>query len=362
MDYWESKHYALWQRLEKHYGGISKENPYHDEIGRFTSADRAVTINGVPVREAAQVGSQYERKKEPEGWNPDKPFADPARERVLKVLAGQLRGQAIEHAPEITAQMVSFANEAGGEMSGLDFAVKGAGSMTRKIRDRMHNRGLTAEESQAKIKDALRYTFMFSDDNYASGVESAVRSLVDAGWTLSPGETLEDYWGKVDDYSGLNSVWTPPNVERIGPSGNAGAHVEIQFHTEQSFFIKETQNHAAFEEYRNLSDSSPLKKELYARMSEPWANYNRGEPPSGWPPAYLSEVGITEKAHPAPEGYFHPEHIWDAMSPAAQARALDFMPPTIGQSADPASGGGPTRWGNAYGSGYVQGVDERQTP
>ena len=389
---------------------LTGRTPYHRADGKFTNdPGEAARISAKTVRHNINVGdpdqqTEYDETLStdpPVGFSPKDAFVDPKTgeinhelEMAIAVSSAGLVNRAQEADPAVTSQLQDLAASVGGELQGLEYRTKDETSTARKIRDRMATRYVeepggetrleTLGEATAGVKDSLRYTMTFDDADYTNGVGTTMQNLKDAGWTDYPGEEFESYWGKLDDYDGAHVIMSPPG---------GGLAVELQFHTNDSFKTKGVV-HKLYEEYRGLpifEEGSPKyeraeeqRRGLWTDMVWEWSkdrSSTAGGPP-GWPPAGLT---FKNKAHEPPRGYDYGT-AWartsaDGKPEAFQPGNYDYfqyiaqeseanggpgrMRSTLGRAVavtidTPASG--PTRWANQYGSGYVQGEDERQDP
>ena len=87
------------------------------------------------------------------------------------------------------------------------------------------------------VKDAIRYTFQYSEEHYTEGVYADVDRLKAAGFELVE---LRNSWG-CEEYKGINSRWRVPENGQL---------FEVQFHTQISFEAKQL-THPAYERLRN---------------------------------------------------------------------------------------------------------------
>jgi GNAT superfamily N-acetyltransferase len=188
----------------------------------------------------------------------------------VKALAEQVIADAEVRSEELNSMMTSLAAENGGEMSGLDFAVKGVPRTIEKIRGKMLEHGLSEEEASQRINDANRYTMLFTPDVYVEKVKAVQSALSEQGWVQFDNK-YKNYWKEGDDYDGYNTIIQ--NTE-------TGARVELQFHTYESIAIK-VRSHEIYKQLRTMPESlSMQRKELYAEMVSLWqGDYER---PLNW--------------------------------------------------------------------------------
>jgi hypothetical protein len=87
------------------------------------------------------------------------------------------------------------------------------------------------------VKDAIRYTFEYPEDGYASGVYADCDRIASEGFELVE---RRNSWTK-EEYKGINSRWRAPESLQL---------FEVQFHTQASFEAKQT-THGAYERLRS---------------------------------------------------------------------------------------------------------------
>ncbi len=157
------------------------------------------------------------------------------RASTMEEAAEALLAIARQEERTVTPQLTSLATREGGEMRGLDFRFKSKGSLLRKMNAeaRQHKSpGLCA----MSMSDSLRYTMVFSPETYTESTKDVLSVLKSRGY----GTRTKNYWGRGDAYNGVNVALTTPE----------GFPVELQFHTDQSLSIKETQVHPIYETWR----------------------------------------------------------------------------------------------------------------
>lgn len=202
-------------RRPKHDGKtrvVAKFNDNHDEHGRFSTGDGSAVV--------ASTNAVY--------------------------------AQAVMNEPAITSQMQQLAGEHGAQLVGLDFRVKGKDSLQRKIAIDAKTEHDTPAQSGANISDAVRYTMEFSPESYTDGSRQTITELQNKGYDLN----VKNYWATGDPYQGIN-------IAAISPMGQK---FELQFHTAQSFDVKQNINHPLYEQFRTSTDPS-TRVSLWSKMS-----------------------------------------------------------------------------------------------
>jgi len=154
--------------------------------------------------------------------------------------------------PRITALMKDLAKQTGGELVGLENALKSEKSLARKIdTDAVKNWGGDRELAGGMISDSVRYTMNFGDDNYTANLDSTINRMQSSGWKVSD---VKNFWQAGDPYDGVNI-----KAERFG------VKVELQLHTPASYKIKVEGLNENYQAYR---EAIPIRERwsLYSRM------------------------------------------------------------------------------------------------
>jgi hypothetical protein len=122
---------------------------------------------------------------------------------------------------------------------GLEYRLKGEDRLKEKVADQLDARpGLTSAQALYSVPDAVRFTFCYSEERYASGVRADLTLLRSEGFELA--KPLKNAWS-ADQYKGINTQWREPET---------GQRFEVQFHTWASFEAKQV-SHGAYERIRN---------------------------------------------------------------------------------------------------------------
>jgi hypothetical protein len=147
--------------------------------------------------------------------------------------------------PRVTETLKAIEKDAeyGGLLVGLDHRLKDADRLREKIADKMAVKpGTGPADVAAGIVDAVRYTFCFGDDSYVRGCRDVQRRLTAKGYELV---YQRNHWVADVQYKGINCRWKTPD----------GHMFELQFHTAESFFAKESLTHPAYRRGRRPTTS-----------------------------------------------------------------------------------------------------------
>jgi hypothetical protein len=155
--------------------------------------------------------------------------ADGDRMRRSWETAGSLLDNYSAMEPDVTASLVSTADQYGGRMEGLAHRLKTQDSLARKLFTKGKSKGLTPEEYGAQIGDALRYTMVAPPDGLAGAANSIIADYRRKGYTVEVENTWPD----------PNSAYKGINTNFIAPDGST---FELQFHTPESLATKNVQH------------------------------------------------------------------------------------------------------------------------
>lgn len=173
------------------------------------------------------------------------------------ILKAQYKGmtyynRAIENEPEITNQVKKIADTVGMDTAGLEYRIKGKDSYLRKIRSKYSPDG-----NEYEVKDILRYTYTSIPEDMAGKSLKAMDLYKDVGYNTIE---VKNYWlNDMDPYQGINTTITAPSGQKF----------ELQYHTPESFELKNGKMHELYEQQRILSDTSSTEyMELTDQMFE----------------------------------------------------------------------------------------------
>lgn len=135
----------------------------------------------------------------------------------------------------LTKFIVDFANTNGAVLEGLEYRVKSPKSLYNKI----YQRG--KKSSFDSVADVIRYTLILNPEDYVEQIQFIVEALYKKDWKIY---ILKNYW--MNDslpYNGVNAKF----------KNSRNYRVEIQFHTQQSFKVKMSEeDHELYEKRRVL--------------------------------------------------------------------------------------------------------------
>lgn len=191
-----------------------------------------------------------------ERWN--HPEQKPERRDVSTTVEQELADgcdkiQAAEE--EITSQLLAIeADQPGRVLVGLEYRLKGRDRIIEKAQQNLENKpDRTPEAALALIPDAVRYTFCYGNQDYATGIRDDIARLKAEGFEMLK---FKNFWGDAE-YRGINSQWRDERT---------GQHFEVQFHTAYSYEAKQV-THGAYERLRtgDITDDEEHELEMFQR-------------------------------------------------------------------------------------------------
>jgi hypothetical protein len=139
-------------------------------------------------------------------------------------------------------------------LAGLDHRLKGKERLAEKVESDVQKKGHTVEQAISNVKDAIRYTFIYDEARYATGVLADCERLENAGFERFDRRNSWDH----EEYKGINSRWRVPETHQP---------FEVQFHTHASLEAKE-ETHSAYERIRSVSVDDEEVALLHAYQRE----------------------------------------------------------------------------------------------
>lgn len=234
-------------------------------------------VSGNPKAELAMKKSknlwtdqrQYERYKETLGKKAGKTFeqfqemkynsgADEWNQAKSEYRKVNAYNKTLEKEPAITEALKKISDTTGTEMVGLEHKTKTKTSFLRKIADDTEN------STDAKVimgaiddtHDVIRYTYQAEAKSLVESYKNVVNEMEAAGFNLS---RVKNTWlNKRSAYKGINCVFQT----------SEGTKFEVQFHTPESFAVKNGKQHKLYEEFRKSETSKERKMELTKQMFE----------------------------------------------------------------------------------------------
>lgn len=218
-------------------------NQPRDDRGRWTSGGGTLfeTLDGYDPAEAAMVAQRIRARAE----------------RVEPIVTAELGGlvgdpSAAEYHPPEPGEA---------ELFGYDFRFKSTEKIAEKIGRVMVEKGFTFDEAAADIKDVLRYTVHFTEEDFGARAQRTIDGLR----STNPDVKVKNTWPpeKGTPYKGVNVAVTRAD----------GFRYEIQLHTPESQAVKD-QMHLLYERQRVL----PAGTDQWRRLESEMLAIGNGQP------------------------------------------------------------------------------------
>ncbi len=160
------------------------------------------------------------------------------------ILKAQYKGmtyyeKAVRNEPLITNSVKYVANRVKMEAYGLEYRLKSKDSYLRKIRTEYKPNGNAYE-----VKDIIRYTLgTENSDALVERMNAAIAELTEMGYNTIK---LKNTWNSMENpYRGINTTVVASNGQKF----------EIQYHTKESFELKNGKMHELYEKARLIDDT-----------------------------------------------------------------------------------------------------------
>ncbi|RMT49934.1 hypothetical protein ALP47_01718 [Pseudomonas savastanoi] len=129
--------------------------------------------------------------------------------------------------PRVTHMLRRVAESHAGQLAGMDHQLKSVGSLKENLKQQMAVKNKTLEEAVAGVNDALRYSVVLDPQDFTAGLRGVLASLDDQGHVRVKLNNL---------FAKHQPAFKSVNVTMRSPEG---ALWEIQFHTPDTFRLKE---------------------------------------------------------------------------------------------------------------------------
>lgn len=185
---------------------------------------------------------------------------DPISSPIAVAEAKRVRARALEVEAKISQDMETIAGELDAQLAGFEHRVKGEGSLARKIEKDAVEQSISYRQSADEIGDSIRFTAIYPPDTYTERSLDTLNKLEERGYEVTK---FKNYWASGDgSYRGVNTNLTHRET---------GLTIELQFHTGESFHVKDVLNHPLYEEARKLTTPQWRRDELIETQRANWA-------------------------------------------------------------------------------------------
>ena len=244
------KYYRILVHLDNRTTEICKK--IHAEDKRYLIDEMQAGVNAPPFHFNCRSGvipDEGELNGSVEN-NSDEVYNLSIRGDTAEYYSKQILDRISKLEPKITSDMQRIAGK--NELAGLEFRKKTAESLTRKITTDSQAENISLSKAAGKINDALRYTTIFDSDTFAKEYLKMKQELIAEGYKVVK---VKNTWLIDGPYKGVNTV-----VEKDG------INFEMQYHTKESFDLKNGLLHELYEKYRDTSTSDQERMKLFKEM------------------------------------------------------------------------------------------------
>ncbi|WP_082336014.1 XopAD/skwp family type III secretion system effector [Pseudomonas syringae] len=224
------------ERSERGYADRVRSVPYgkvtaramHD--GSFDAEQTQVDLQNMPTMAAGVMQDALHSLQQAGLIDPPPPPAERLRAvqpEDIALEAQSLLTRAREMEPRVTHMLRRVAESHAGQLAGMDHQLKSVGSLKEKLKQQMALKNKTLEEAVAGVNDALRYSVVLDPQDFTAGLRGVLASLDDQGHVRVKLNNL---------FAKHQPAFKAVNVTMRSPEG---ALWEIQFHTPDTFRLKE---------------------------------------------------------------------------------------------------------------------------
>ncbi|WP_461522913.1 XopAD/skwp family type III secretion system effector [Rhizobium leguminosarum] len=239
----------------------------HD--GRFDAEQTKGLLQHMPTMAAGVMQDALHVLQQARLIDPPPPPAERLRDvrtEDITLNAKSLLTRARDMEPVVTDMLNRAAEPYGGRLVGTQHQLKSLGSLEEKLKQQMALKKQTLEETTAGVNDALRYSVALNPQDFSVGQRGVLASLDDQGHVRVKSTNM---------FTKPNRAFKAVNVTLRSPEG---ALWEIQFHTPETFELKEQfhdlykRNHALQMKGAPLADQWELlapAREAFSRVALP---------------------------------------------------------------------------------------------
>jgi hypothetical protein len=199
-------------------------------------SDAADAFDMAGARDGPAASNAHAERETPVAYSIEHRASVEATYRAYAIDQAYVRVRDIERGTVTPAMKRIEAEDPERHLAGLENSLKGKDRLAEKVTFDVQKKGVTVDQAVANVKDAIRYTFCYSEDAYAEGVYTDCDRLADTGFELVE---RRNSWDK-EQYKGINSRWRVTENSQL---------FELQFHTQASLDAKE-ETHWAYEKLR----------------------------------------------------------------------------------------------------------------
>ncbi|AZM72192.1 XopAD/skwp family type III secretion system effector [Xanthomonas vasicola] len=198
--------------------------------GRFDPEQTKLLLQRMPSMAAGVMEDALEALQQA-GWiarpQPPAERLRAVQPQDIAVEAQALLRRARQMEPQVTDMLQRIAARHGGQLAGTQHQLKSYSSLQEKLKQRMALKKQTLEEAAANVNDALRYSVVLEPRDFTAGLRAVLAALDDQGHARV--RLTNQFTAYPPSFKAINVTLRSPD----------GALWEIQFHTPETFALKE---------------------------------------------------------------------------------------------------------------------------
>ncbi|ARR14166.1 XopAD/skwp family type III secretion system effector [Xanthomonas citri] len=224
------------ERSERNFAERVRSVPYSRataramQDGRFDPEQTRLLLQRMPSMAAGVMEDALEALQQA-GWiDRSQPPAERLRAvqpQDIAVEAQALLRRARQMEPQVTDMLQNIAGRHGGQLAGTQHQLKSYSSLQEKLMQRVVLKKQSLEEAAAGVNDALRYRVVLEPQDFTAGLRAVLAALDDRGHARV--KLTNQFTAYPPSFKAINVTLRSP----------AGALWEIQFHTPETFALKE---------------------------------------------------------------------------------------------------------------------------
>ncbi|WVK04238.1 XopAD/skwp family type III secretion system effector [Xanthomonas campestris pv. olitorii] len=224
------------ERSERNFAERVRSVPYSRataramQDGRFDPEQTRLLLQRMPSMAAGVMEDALEALQQA-GWiDRSQPPAERLRAvqpQDIAVEAQALLRRARQMEPQVTDMLQNIAGRHGGQLAGTQHQLKSYSSLQEKLMQRVVLKKQSLEEAAAGVNDALRYSVVLEPQDFTAGLRAVLAALDDQGHARV--KLTNQFTAYPPSFKAINVTLRSP----------AGALWEIQFHTPETFALKE---------------------------------------------------------------------------------------------------------------------------
>ncbi len=244
---------ALFERVEKQYDERVRNVPYGKQTARLLRDDRfdadaaLEQLRNMPSMAAAVMETSIEQQQRfgllTKSLTPQDRISQTATLAAIDQEARRIRAAA-ERVEQVATPLMQgvIGKIEGASLQNMDHRLKSVGSLREKLKRFIGVRGMSLGEASVGVNDAVRYSVVFDAAGFGKSYAQAIEELARSG--MSRVKVVNHFRKPVEAF---NAVSVTGELRVPNERGEEERKlVEIQFHTQESFGLKE----ASHEQYK----------------------------------------------------------------------------------------------------------------